>query len=151
MEQITRAFGFNHMTTPEEEVGPDEQIYLKRNGVMIPLGTFNEAKKRAKNALVVGINGENYGKFGTPAIDDNLFVGRHNYSQVLSSAVRGSQVNRFGASNIMSFLGKKNNVDNYVFRNGARVRKSKRANKRMHKKQRTNRRNAGSTPVGTTS
>ena len=68
------------------------------------------------------------------------------YSQALSSAVRNSQINIVGASNVMSYLREKDNVSKYVFRpqkqkdNGARVRKSKRANKRTHKKQRTNRR-----------
>jgi len=143
MEQITEAYGFNYMATPTKKVELDENIFLRRDGVYIPLGTFREAKARAghSSTWVLG-KPENYGNFGTSAIDDNLFVGRHNYSQALSSAVRGSQVNRVGASNIMSYLAKKDNVDKYLYRkeNGARVRKSKRANKRMHKKQRTNRR-----------
>ena len=146
MEKITQVVSFNHMSNVNAEVEQDEHIFLRRDGVMIPLGTFAEASKRAiGRSYVLGINRENYGEFGTPAINDNLFVARTNYSQPLSSAVRGKQFTVFGANKIMSYLGQNDNVSNYVFRkpqkdNGARVRKSKRANKRTHKKQRTNRR-----------
>jgi hypothetical protein len=141
MQQITEVYGFNQMRTNGSVVQGNEQIFLRRNGIMIPLGTFDEAALRAGygNDNLVGIDGTIYGRFSTPAIVDNLFVNRPNYSQVLSSAVTGRQVNRVGASNIISYLGP-DNVDNYVFRKGHGVRKSKRANKRTHKKQRTNRR-----------
>ena len=44
---------------------------------MISLGTYLEAKSRSRNnnnTSIIGIDGTNYGRFGTPEIDDNLFI-----------------------------------------------------------------------------
>ena len=152
MERITSVFGFNYMATPglpggPNKVKPNEQIFLRRgDGIMIPLGTFAEAKERSGYATyrgvsnAFGIDGRNYGDVMSPPVNDNLFVDRVNYSHVLSSAVSDKQLTMHAAHDIMRFLGKKDNVPNYVFRRPPGGRKSKRANKRANKKQRTNRR-----------
>jgi hypothetical protein len=43
---------------------------------MISLGMFSDVKKRSGRGenYVIGIDGTNYGNFGTPTIDDNLFI-----------------------------------------------------------------------------
>jgi hypothetical protein len=54
----------------------NDELFLRRNGSMISLGTYSEAKNRAERgqAHVIGIDGTNLGNFTTPEIDDNLFI-----------------------------------------------------------------------------
>jgi len=74
--KITRSHGFNYLATPVGEVRDDQELFLRRNGDMIRLGTYNEAQARIGGGqnYVLGIDGTNYGNFGTPEIDDNLFI-----------------------------------------------------------------------------
>jgi len=74
--KITQNYGFNYLATPVGPVGMNEELFLRRNGNMISLGTFSQARDRAQDGSnhVIGIDGTNYGKFGTPEINDNLFI-----------------------------------------------------------------------------
>jgi hypothetical protein len=74
--KITKVYGFNYLETPVGRVEMNEELFLRRNGVMINLGTFSEADARAGpgKSNIIGIDGTNYGNFGTPTIDDNLFI-----------------------------------------------------------------------------
>ena len=74
--KITLNYGFNYLATPVGPVGMNEELFLRRNGHMISLGTFNQAYNRAGGGshYIIGIDGTNYGDFGTPEIDDNLFI-----------------------------------------------------------------------------
>ena len=74
--KITRNYGFNYLVTPLGEVERNDELFLRRNGSMISLGTYNEAQARIGGGrrYVLGIDGTNYGDFGTPEIDDNLFI-----------------------------------------------------------------------------
>jgi hypothetical protein len=92
--KITKNYGFNFLMTPvgntdnwdqQYKYGPrdDEffrkkwwnpEMFLRKNGDMISLGTYLHAKSRSRNTSIIGIDGTNYGRFGTPEIDDNLFI-----------------------------------------------------------------------------
>jgi hypothetical protein len=74
--KITRAYGFNYLATPVGIVGMNEELFLRRNGDMISLGTYRQAQARIGGGhnYVLGIDGTNYGNFGTPEIEDNLFI-----------------------------------------------------------------------------
>ena len=74
--KITRAYGFNYLATPVGEVSLDQELFLRRKGAMISLGTYSQARARIGGGerYVLGIDGTNYGDFGTPEIDDNLFI-----------------------------------------------------------------------------
>ena len=141
MERITSVFGFNYMATPgppggPNKVKPNEQIFLRRSGIMIPLGTFAEAKEQSGYATLrgvtnaFGIDGTNYGDVMSPPVNDNLFVDRFDppVGETLVPSPVGTPDPPVGETPF-----------------NARGRKTKRANKRTHKKrankkQRTNRR-----------
>lgn len=74
--KITYNGGFNYLATPVGLVGMNEELFLRRNGDMISLGTYSQAQARIRGGYnnVLGIDGTNYGNFGTPEIDDNLFI-----------------------------------------------------------------------------
>jgi hypothetical protein len=77
-EKITQNFGFNHLATNTRIVQPADQLFLRRENNMQPLGTYREARMRAgtQDGAVVGSDGINYGDFDTPEINDNLFIRR---------------------------------------------------------------------------
>jgi len=74
--KINRAYGLNYLATPVGVVGMNEELFLRRNGDMISLGTYSQARDRigGGQSYLLGIDGTNYGNFGTPEIDDNLFI-----------------------------------------------------------------------------
>jgi hypothetical protein len=76
---ITQNAGFNRLETQHGEVKLNQQLFLRRDGVMVSLGTYSEAMNRAGDGhdVVIGINGDEYGHFGTPEIDNNLFILNH--------------------------------------------------------------------------
>jgi hypothetical protein len=77
-KQIINPTGFNDMVTEDGDVNPERRLYLRQppNGHMLPLGTVTEAAARAGpgNNQVIGFNGAILGNFGTPQINDNLFI-----------------------------------------------------------------------------
>jgi hypothetical protein len=75
--QITDILGFNYMGTDLGRVAPSTEIFLRQaNGNMLSLGTFAQAAARAPfgTDYIIGVNGAILGNFGTPQIEDNLFI-----------------------------------------------------------------------------
>lgn len=75
--QIIQFNGFNNMATTLGPVLPNKQIFLRRaNGDMVNLGPLFGAAARslAHQGRVIDINGILLGDFGTPQIDNNLFI-----------------------------------------------------------------------------
>lgn len=75
--QITDILGFNYMGTDLGQVTPNTEIFLRQaNGNMLSLGTFAQAAARAPIGTdhIIGVNGALLGNFGTPQIEDNLFI-----------------------------------------------------------------------------
>jgi hypothetical protein len=77
--KITQNAGFNRLETQHGEVKLNQELFLRQHGEMVSLGTYSEAMNRAGdgNDVVIGINGHLYGHFGTPIIDNNLFILNH--------------------------------------------------------------------------
>jgi len=76
-KQIINPTGFNNMVTEDgNDVNPARRLYLRVPNGMIPLGTVTEAAARAGpgNNEVRGLNNVVLGNFGTPQINDNLFI-----------------------------------------------------------------------------
>lgn len=75
-QQINTDFGFNHMTVNGLAVAPNREIFLRQpGGGYLSLGSFAQAAARAPGTdHVIGVNGDHLGNFGTPQIDNNLFV-----------------------------------------------------------------------------
>ena len=74
---IDTVYGFNHMAVNGVEVHPNREIFLRQpGGGYLSLGSFEQAANRAGhgNNHVIGVNGVHLGNFGTPQIDNNLFV-----------------------------------------------------------------------------
>lgn len=73
--KITMNAGFNRLMTQYGKVSLDKQLVLKNGNGYVHLGTYKEAMDRAEGEdSVIGKGGHIYGHFGTPEIDDNLFV-----------------------------------------------------------------------------
>lgn len=74
--QITQVAGFNYMATDLGPVAPNTEIFLRQNGNMLSLGTFQQAAARAPLGTdhIIGVNGALLGNFGTPQIQNNLFI-----------------------------------------------------------------------------
>lgn len=78
-QQINSIYGFNDMAVNGVTVAPDREIFLRRpGGGYLSLGTFAQAAARAPIGVlpsyVYGVNGVPLGAFGTPQINNNLFV-----------------------------------------------------------------------------
>lgn len=74
--KITDNGGFNYLATQHGPIEINDELFLRRNGEMIPLGTYRQAKARVIDGSnnVMGIDRTDYGNFGDPIIDDNLFI-----------------------------------------------------------------------------
>ena len=76
-QQINTVMGFNYMAVNGLAVAPDREIFLRQpGGGYLSLGTFAQAAARAPygGGALIGVNGVPLGQFGTPQIDNNLFV-----------------------------------------------------------------------------
>ena len=68
---------FNYMETEKfRPVDPNTEIFLRKDGKMLSLGTLKKANDRTSlgSVEVKGVDGAILGKFGTKTIDDNLFI-----------------------------------------------------------------------------
>ena len=77
--RITDVGGLNYMATELGQVSDNTEIFLQQDGEFINLGTLEEARSRAESRVtegldLIGVNGDILGKFGTPEIDDNLYI-----------------------------------------------------------------------------
>jgi hypothetical protein len=75
--RIIQIVGFNYMATGLGQVAPNIEIFLRQpNGNMLSLGTLAQARNRAPLGTnhVIGVNGAHLGNFGTPQINNNLFI-----------------------------------------------------------------------------
>lgn len=81
-ENINQMNEFDFLATPTRVVQPIDKLYLRRNGEMIYLGTYSEARSRSEDRAgpygvdinVIGIDGTNYGDFDSSGINQNLFI-----------------------------------------------------------------------------
>jgi len=78
-ENITEINEFNYLATPTREVRPTDKLYLYKEGNMIDLGTYGQARTRSQdeNSMienVIGKDGTNYGSFDDQSIYENLFI-----------------------------------------------------------------------------
>jgi len=64
------------MATDLGQVSPNTEIFLWQPNQMLSLGTFAQARARAPPGTneIRGINGNLLGNFGTPQIQNNLFI-----------------------------------------------------------------------------
>ena len=116
--QINQVYGFNYMATNLGAVAPNTEIFLRQpNGNMISLGTFQQAAARAGygNNHLIGVNGVHLGNFGTPQIDNNLFI----YLPPPMGAVRAGPAG-----------GRSRRSRKYGAKRGRRSRKARRSRKR---------------------
>ena len=79
--KITDVGGLNHMETDLGPVSDNTKIFLQKDGMYINLGTLGEARSRAESYVgivdtnpLIGVNDDILGFFGTPEIDDNLYI-----------------------------------------------------------------------------
>ena len=137
MQMETIAIGYTFMTQAEE----DELLKLYNNpalGHNQKIHAFcnflTQRPSQTETGVIIKI---------FESLRNGTFVRRNEYSKILSSAIRGNQFNRTGAHNVMEFLGhtKDDKVDDYVFRDGARVKNTrmKIKVKRMKTKRKNNR------------
>jgi hypothetical protein len=81
-ENINQINEFHFLATPTRPVQPIDKLYLRRNGEMIYLGTYSEARSRSEDRAghygidinVIGRDGTDYGSFESPSINENLFI-----------------------------------------------------------------------------
>lgn len=78
-EPITDVRDFNYLATPTRAVHRTDKLYLYRNGKMIYLGTFSEARAKSQDSDapgydIIGRDGTNYGSIYEPEIREYLFI-----------------------------------------------------------------------------
>jgi hypothetical protein len=74
--KITDTDDLNNLESPIDYIRNNQDIYLRKNGIMIYLGRYREVKHAAGmgGSSIVGIDGAYYGEISDPAINDNLFI-----------------------------------------------------------------------------
>ncbi len=79
---VRMIFGFNTVFVKPDgsSISYDDDIFLRNNGQLIHLGTFDEVVNRSisisgyGNAGVFGIDGRNYGDLANPDMEQNFFI-----------------------------------------------------------------------------
>ncbi len=74
--RITDIDDLNHLASPTDNIRNNQEIFLRRDGVMIYVGPYREVKRAAGmgGSSIVGIDGTYYGEISDQAINENLFI-----------------------------------------------------------------------------
>jgi hypothetical protein len=74
--RITENDDLNHLASPTDNIRNNQEIFLRRDGVMIYVGPYREVKRVAGmgGSSIVGIDGTYYGEISDLAINENLFI-----------------------------------------------------------------------------
>jgi hypothetical protein len=74
--RITDIDDLNHLASPTDNIRNNQEIFLRRDGVMIYVGPYREVKRAAGmgGSSIAGIDGTYYGEISDPTINENLFI-----------------------------------------------------------------------------